>query len=393
MKSAILHQSKTASIHRKHPWVFSGAIKKLDSQIVEGEMIQILDEKSQILGFGIYQKNNIAIKILSFGPEPYHEDFWLKSLESAFLLRERILLDHSGSSNAYRLVHGEGDQIPGLIIDIYYDTAVIQCHSLGIHNQIHLISGALQKILGPELKRIYNKSKDTLSISIDRPINNEFLLGNGELVIIKESNILFEINLAESQKTGFFLDQRENRKLLMSYAKGKTVLNTFCYTGGFSLYAMKAGCASVDSVDSSAKAIVQLNRNTELNNFQNNPHKNICEDAIHFLNQMPSDQYELIVLDPPAFAKNISKRHNAIQAYKRINSIALKKIKSKGILFTFSCSQVVTEELFYHTIIAAGIESGRKIRILHKLHQGPDHPTNLYHPEGSYLKGLVLEVE
>jgi 23S rRNA (cytosine1962-C5)-methyltransferase len=393
LKSAILHQSKTASVYRKHPWIFSGAIKKLDSHVEEGEIIEVNDEKSNFLGFGYYQKNNIAIKLLSFGTEVYSEDFWFKSIQSAYFLREILKIDRSNATNAYRLIHGEGDNLPGLIIDIYNDTAVIQCHSLGIYYHLEFISSALQNIYGSKLARIFNKSKDTLAISKDHSTNNEFLLGHGDLIVMKENDLQFEINLLESQKTGFFLDQRENRNLLMSYAKDKHVLNTFCYTGGFSLYAMKANCLSIDSVDSSSKAIAQLSRNIELNNLQSIAHRNICEDAIHFLNQMPSDQYDLIVLDPPAFAKNISKRHNAIQAYKRINIIALKKLKSRGVLFTFSCSQVVTEELFYNTLISAGIESGRNVRILHKLQQGPDHPINLYHPEGAYLKGLVLIVD
>lgn len=356
-------------------------------------MVEIYDSKSNYLGFGHYQPFNIAIKILGFCDNKYNDQFWFDSISNAYKLRSGIGLTRHEKTNAYRLVHGEGDLLPGLIIDIYDQTAVIQCHSIGMNLMVNEISDALLKTYDGKLQQIFNKSKETLSSHGTDLYNNGFIIGNQDCILIKENNIQFEIHLQDSQKTGFFLDQRENRSLLMDYSYNKAVLNTFCYTGGFSLYALKGNCIQVDSVDSSSKAIQQLQNNIILNSYNNKNHQSICDDAIQYLNSMSTGLYDLIVLDPPAFAKNISKRHNAIQAYKRINLMAMLKIKSKGILFTFSCSQVVTEELFYNTIIAAGIESGRKVRILHKLHQGPDHPINLYHPEGSYLKGLVLEVD
>lgn len=390
MKNIILHSSKTASINRKHPWIFSGAIKLLPEGIQEGDLVTVSDQKSNYLGFGHYQHNNIAVKLLDFAPNNYTEEYWYTSLLNAYHLRQLQNLTDNSVTNCYRLVHGEGDKLPGLVIDNYADTAVIQCHSVGMFKNLNFITESLEKLYKGTLEHIYLKSKDTLPASLSS--ENKFIKGNKEILLIKENGLKFEINLSESQKTGFFLDQRENRKLLSQYSKDKIVLNTFCYTGGFSLYALSQECKQVDSIDSSAKAISQLNKNVELNFPNCSNHTSICEDAIHFLNMMPSDKYDLIVLDPPAFAKNISKRHNAIQAYKRINTTAIKKIKASGILFTFSCSQVVTEELFYNTIIASGIESGRQIQILHKLHQGPDHPVNLFHPEGAYLKGLVLLV-
>ncbi|NOT37451.1 MAG: class I SAM-dependent rRNA methyltransferase [Saprospiraceae bacterium] len=393
MKSIIIFSSKSSSVLRKHPWIFSGALKLKPDNLEEGELVQVENDKAQVLGFGHYQNNNIAIKLLGFSPDVYSDNFWNDALQKAYDIRKSFNLSDSKDTDAYRLVHGEGDNLPGLIIDIYGKTAVIQCHSVGMYNNIKTIADILLKIYNGKINNVFIKSKDTLSGNSDHNSENKFLFGGFETVLIKENNLQFEINLIESQKTGFFLDQRDNRKLLMQYAKDKNVLNTFCYTGGFSLYALTAQAQQVDSIDSSKTAIAQLNKNIEINFPNCNNHNSICEDAIHYLNTMPSDQYDLIILDPPAFAKNISKRHNAIQAYKRININALKKIKSGGILFTFSCSQVVTEELFYHTIISAGIESGRKIQILHKLHQGPDHPVNLFHPEGAYLKGMVLRVE
>ncbi len=392
-KKVIIHQTKIHSILRGHPWIFSGAIKDKSADIQEGDCVQIMDEKSKILGFGHFQNSNIAVKILGWSPLEYSDEFWLNRIQSAYTLRLQLAYINSSSHSAFRLVHGEGDGLPGLIIDIYGDVAIIQCHSVGMHRNIQLIAQALQSIFKDKIQHIYDKSSETISSLENYPIQNGFLFGGKERVTIIEYEISFEVNWIEGQKTGFFLDQKVNRNLLRSFCKDKSVLNTFSYTGGFSLNALAGGANLVHSVDSSSKAIAQLESNLILNSVLATRHESFCTDAIHYLKTMNKDLYDVIVLDPPAFAKNISKRHNAIQAYKRINLLAFQKIKKSGVLFTFSCSQVVTDDLFYHTIVSAGIESGRNIRLLHRLHQSPDHPVHLFHPEGSYLKGLVLFVE
>ncbi|MEO6692638.1 MAG: class I SAM-dependent rRNA methyltransferase [Saprospiraceae bacterium] len=392
LKSIVVFNNKTNSILRRHPWIFSGAIKTKEETIEEGDLVNILNDKGEYLGFGYFQNNNISIKILGFKDEKYSNDFWKSRINLAFQLRSQLGLINNPQTNAYRLIHGEGDGLPGLIIDVYKDVAILQCHSIGIHKKLTLICEALEEVYALNLNHIYDKSQDTIPSSKTAFSSNNFLKGGVDFVLIKENGIEFEINIRDSQKTGFFLDQRENRKLLQKYCFHKDVLNTFCYTGGFSLYALISDAKSVTSIDSSTKAIAQLENNIILNKLIGFQHLTLNQEAIHYLNHMEKNLYDVIILDPPAFAKNISKRHNAIQAYKRINISALSKIKNGGILFTFSCSQVVTEELFYHTIISAGIETGRNIKILHKLHQAPDHPTSLFHPEGSYLKGMVLEV-
>ncbi|MEP7195076.1 MAG: class I SAM-dependent rRNA methyltransferase [Saprospiraceae bacterium] len=392
LKTIVIHASKTASIQRRHPWIFSGAIKSLEPETHEGDLVNILDGKDNYLGFGYYQANNISVKILGFAPETYSDSYWNIKISQAYSLRSSLGLTQSSETNSYRLIHAEGDGIPGLIIDIYDNVGIIQCHSIAVFNNLEKICTALELIYGDKLKHIYNKSLETLPQKNMNLVQNSFLKGGLEKILIKENNIEFEINILDSQKTGFFLDQRQNRLLLQKYCANKSVLNTFCYTGGFSLYALKAMAKSVCSVDSSSKAMNQLEQNLQLNFNNTTNHESLNIEAINYLTNMEAYQFDVIILDPPAFAKNISKRHNAIQAYKRINISALKKINVGGILFTFSCSQVVSEEVFYHTIHSAGIEAKRDIRILHKLHQGPDHPISLFHPEGSYLKGLVLEV-
>lgn len=391
LRDITVHKSKCHSILRKHPWIFSGAIKSKPQDLQEGELVYVHDDSGRRLGFGYYQNNSISIKLLSFGEEKYNPDsFWNILISNAFNLRATLGLIGNSDTNAYRLIHGEADGAPGLIIDIYDDTAVLQCHSQGIYNNIHLIAEALQNIYPNAIRHIYNKSKDTLPSSPSHTLNNYFIVGNKAKVNIIENGICFEINLLDGQKTGFFLDQRENRQLLRKYSKNKNVLNTFSYTGGFSLNALKGEATSVQSIDSSSKALEQLTVNLQINNYSKSAHQSHCLDVIPFLNNLVEDYFDIIVLDPPAFAKNISKRHNAIQAYKRINLAAINKIKKGGLLFTFSCSQVVTEDFFYSTLMAAGIESKRNVQLLHKLHQAPDHPVSIFHPEGSYLKGAVL---
>lgn len=392
MKKVILKNNKTISIIRQHPWIFSGAIHKKDEGIQEGDLVYVYDSSDVPLGFGQYHNASIAVRILSFGASEFVPTFWHSKFEAALHLRKSLGLGRKSETNAYRLIHGEGDGLSGLIVDIYDDVAVIQTHTVGMHRCINQISNAITSLYGENIKHIYNKSKESLPKAYSQNINNSFLLGNKEEVIIKENDILFNINIVIGQKTGFFLDQRENRALLTRLARSKTVLNTFCYTGGFSLYALLGGAKKVVSVDSSKKALEELQKNIELNDLGNANHMALEADVIPFLKDLTSDEFDIIILDPPAFAKSLEKRHNAIQAYKRINVLAMQKIKSGGFLLTFSCSQVVTEELFYHTIVAAGIESQRTIRVIRKLSQGPDHPVSLFHPEGSYLKGLVLEV-
>ncbi|HRI32504.1 MAG TPA: class I SAM-dependent rRNA methyltransferase [Saprospiraceae bacterium] len=392
MKKVILKNNKTISIIRQHPWIFSGAIHKKDEGIQEGDLVYVYDSSDVPLGFGQYHNASIAVRILSFGASEFVPTFWHSKFEAALHLRKSLGLGRESETNAYRLIHGEGDGLSGLIVDIYDDVAVIQTHTVGMHRCINQISNAITSLYGENIKHIYNKSKESLPKAYSQNINNSFLLGNKEEVIIKENHILFNINVVTGQKTGFFLDQRENRALLTRLARSKTVLNTFCYTGGFSLYALLSGAKKVVSVDSSKKALEELQKNIELNDLGNANHMALEADVIPFLKDLTSDEFDIIILDPPAFAKSLEKRHNAIQAYKRINVLAMQKIKSGGFLLTFSCSQVVTEELFYHTIVAAGIESQRTIRVIRKLSQGPDHPVSLFHPEGSYLKGLVLEI-
>lgn len=382
----ILKQGKDKSIRRRHPWVFSGAVFGVSKELQDGEMVDVVDDKNNHLGTGFFSdRGSIVVRLLTFGDEVFDENFWKIRLESAWVLRTR-LLDFE-TTNAFRLIHGEGDGIPGLIIDYYNKNWVIQAHSSGIYLQIEEIAKNIKDIFPEYCETIYCKSSGTLP----QTGNDFFLYGDTSETIAKENNIKFAVNWVEGQKTGFFLDQRENRKLLMDYAKGKKVLNTFCYTGGFSIYAMGAGAELVTSVDISQKAVDLADKNMELN-FPNANHKPVASDVFEYMKENHKE-YDVIILDPPAFAKNIKSKHKATQAYKRLNIAGLKALAPKGILFTFSCSQVIDDVLFYNTVAAAAIETGRNVRVLHKLSQGPDHPTNIYHPEGHYLKGLVLFVE
>lgn len=382
----ILKSGKEKSIQRRHPWIFSGAVYGVSREINDGEMVDVVDSKNQHLGTGYFSdKGSIVVRILTFAEETFSENFWATKLQSAWYLRTQ-LLDFE-VTNAFRVIHGEGDGISGLIIDYYDKNWVIQAHSTGVFLQMEQIAEAIKSNFPDYCETIYCKSSGTLP----NTGTDYFLFGNKAEAVARENNILFSVNWVEGQKTGFFLDQRENRKLLGEFSKGKKVLNTFCYTGGFSIYAMSAGAELVTSVDISQKAVDLAASNMELN-FPNANHKAVADDVFNFMKEN-HQIYDVIVLDPPAFAKSIKSKHTATQAYKRLNIAGLKALAPNGILFTFSCSQVIDDVLFYNTVAAAAIETGRNIRILHKLEQGPDHPTNIYHPEGHYLKGLVLFVE
>lgn len=382
----ILKSGKEKSIQRRHPWIFSGAVYGVSREINDGEMVDVVDSKNNHLGTGYFSdKGSIVVRILTFGDETFSENFWKDKLQSAWYLRTQIL--DFEVTNAFRVIHGEGDGISGLIIDYYDKNWVIQAHSTGVFLQMEQIAEAIKSNFPDYCETIYCKSSGTLP----NTGTDYFLFGNKVEAVAKENNILFSVNWVEGQKTGFFLDQRENRKLLGEFSKGKKVLNTFCYTGGFSIYAMCAGAELVTSVDISQKAVDLAASNMELN-FPKANHTSVADDVFNFMKEH-TQQYDVIVLDPPAFAKSIKSKHTATQAYKRLNIAGLKALAPNGILFTFSCSQVIDDVLFYNTVAAAAIETGRNIRVLHKLEQGPDHPTNIYHPEGHYLKGLVLFVE
>ena len=386
LPKVILKSGKEKSIQRRHPWIFSGAVYGVSREINDGEMVDVVDSKNNHLGTGYFSdKGSIVVRILTFGDETFSDNFWAAKLQSAWYLRTQIL--DFEVTNAFRVIHGEGDGISGLIIDYYDKNWVIQAHSTGVFLQMEQIAEAIKSNFSDYCETIYCKSSGTLP----NTGTDYFLFGNKVEAVAKENNILFSVNWVEGQKTGFFLDQRENRKLLGEFSKGKKVLNTFCYTGGFSIYAMSAGAELVTSVDISQKAVDLAASNMELN-FPNANHKAVADDVFNFMKEN-HQIYDVIVLDPPAFAKSIKSKHTATQAYKRLNIAGLKALAPNGILFTFSCSQVIDDVLFYNTVAAAAIETGRNIRVLHKLEQGPDHPTNIYHPEGHYLKGLVLFVE
>ncbi len=391
-----LKNGKDEAIRRFHPWVFSGAIKKIQGKIADGALVEVFSERDEYLGTGLYQDSSIAIRIMAFAPHrPMSLDleYWQQKLSQAYTLRQKLGLADNPQTNVYRLVHGEGDQLPGLIIDYYNGNLVIQAHAVGIHMHMDRIAESLKSIYGAGLNSIYNKSRDTLPANYAERVNaDEFLYGMAQSAIVHEYGHAFEIDFVNGQKTGFFIDQRENRLLLAKYAKGKRVLNTFCYTGGFSVFALKAGATYVESLDSSKKAIELTEKNVALNFPESNNHQVITTDAIQYIRE-DQKQRDVIILDPPAFAKHTNVRHNAVQGYKRLNAEAIARIAPQGILFTFSCSQVVTMPLFKATIIAAAIEAGRQVKILHQMSQPADHPINAFHPEGEYLKGLVLYVE
>ena len=390
MKQIYLKRGKEESLRRFHPWVFSGAILKADDGIEEGDFVRVVSNEGVFIAVGHYQKGSIAVRVLSFRDTEIDANFWSARLASALNMRIAIGLADNPNNNTYRLVHGEGDMVPGLIIDVYGKTAVMQAHSIGIHNCRKMIAEQLLKVMGRRLENVYYKSETTLPFMDN--MENGFIFGGSDDNIAIENGLKFYVDWLRGQKTGFFVDQRENRALLEHFAMGRKVLNMFCYTGGFSFYAMRGGAKLVHSVDSSAKAIELTNRNVGLNFSGDHRHQAFCEDAFKFLEQ-DGDQYDLIILDPPAFAKHRGALHNALKGYTRLNSKAFQKIQPDGILFTFSCSQVVTKEHFRNAVFTAAAQAGRKVRILHQLHQPADHPINIYHPEGEYLKGFVLYVE
>ena len=390
MKNLQLKRGKEESLLRFHPWVFSGAIQSADESLEDGDLVRVLDFEGRFIAVGHYQKGSIAVRVLSFRDVPINDEFWYSRLLSALNMRIAIGLADNPDNNTYRLVHGEGDNLPGLVIDVYGQTAVMQAHSIGMHLARVSIAEQLQKVMQGRIENVYYKSETTLPFMDE--MENGFLIGGDNNNTAVENGLMFYVDWLRGQKTGFFVDQRENRSMLERFAKGKKVLNMFCYTGGFSFYAMRGGAELVHSVDSSAKAIELTNRNVALNFPGDKRHQAFCEDAFKYL-EHAGDQYDLIVLDPPAFAKHRGALHNALKGYTRLNQKAFQKIQPGGILFTFSCSQVVTKENFRNAVFTAAAQAGRKVRILHQLHQPADHPINIYHPEGEYLKGLVLYVE
>ena len=391
-KNVYLKRGKEESLKRFHPWIFSGAIHHADEGIEEGEIVRVITADGEFIAVGHYQIGSIAVRVLSFHDECIDISFWRASLESALQMRIAVGIADSPQNNTYRLVHGEGDNLPGLVVDCYGDTAVMQAHSVGMHVSRMDICEALVQVMGNRIKNVYYKSETTLPFKADLGQENGFIYGNTNENTAFENGLRFHVDWLKGQKTGFFVDQRENRTLLEHYSKGKRVLNMFCYTGGFSVYAMRGEAELVHSVDSSAKAIELTKKNVELNFPGDMRHEAFCEDAFKYLDANDA-KYDLIVLDPPAFAKHRGALHNALKGYTRLNVKGLQRIKKGGILFTFSCSQVVTKDYFRNAVFTAAAQAGRKVRILHQLHQSADHPINIYHPEGEYLKGLVLYVE
>ena len=387
-----LKRGKDESLKRFHPWVFSGALQQTPSGLEEGSIVRVLDNDGKFIAVGHWQIGSIAVRVLSFEDEEINFDFWKRRLKVADDVRRSIGVAGRAHNTTYRMVHGEGDNLPGLVIDRYGSTVVMQAHSVGMHVCREEIAKAIIDVMNGEVENVYYKSETTLPFKADLNQENGFLIGGSKDNVALENGLKFHVDWLKGQKTGFFVDQRDNRSLLEHYAKGRSVLNMFCYTGGFSFYAMRGGAKLVHSVDSSAKAIDLTNANVELNFPGDERHKAYAEDAFKYLEAM-GDQYDLIILDPPAFAKHKDALRNALRGYTKLNAKAFEKIKPGGILFTFSCSQAVNKDQFRMAVFTAAAQSGRSVRILHQLHQPADHPINIYHPEGEYLKGLVLYVE
>lgn len=388
----ILKTKKAEAVMRFHPWVFSGAIKKIEGNAANGDVVDVYSNKLKYLATGHYQDGSIAVRLFSWVEMEPDREFWKTKLTTAWRFRKSLFADPA-ITNAYRLVFAEGDGMPGLIIDVYDDIAVFQTHSVGMHKIKSMLTELLQELMGAQLVAVYDKSSDAMHRMSNEASENGFLLGDKARTVVMENHCKFNVDVEKGQKTGYFLDQRDNRKLLGEYAAGRKVLNMYAYTGGFSVFALKGGATQVDSVDSSAKAMDLAEENIRINELPGDKHRAITADALDFLKEMEKGTYDIIVLDPPAFAKSRSARHNAVQGYKRINAMALEKIKPGGLLFTFSCSMVVDRRLFADTITAAAIQTGREVSVLHTLSQPADHPMSIFHPEGSYLKGLVLKVE
>lgn len=390
-KRVILKRGKEESVKRFHPWIFSGAIARAD-KMEEGDLVTVYTHDGALLGNGHFQIGSIAVRLLTFDDTEIDEQFYVKRLTAAYGLRKALGLMRD-DNNAFRLVHGEGDFLPGLVIDIYGHTAVMQAHSPGMHFARNIIAQALTELPGNLVHNVYYKSETTLPYKAQLDPQNDYIVGSYDTDVAIENGLKFHVDWLKGQKTGFFVDQRENRRLLEHYAAGRRVLNMFCYTGGFSFYALRGGATLVHSVDSSAKAISLTNANVALNFPDCDRHKAVAEDAFKYLDEMHKGDYDLIVLDPPAFAKHKSALRNALIGYRKLNAKALEKIESGGILFTFSCSQAVNKEQFRLAVFSAAAQTRRKVRILHQLTQPADHPISIYHPEGEYLKGLVLYVE
>jgi 23S rRNA (cytosine1962-C5)-methyltransferase len=397
MIKIFLKSGKDVPVRRFHPWIFSGAVARVEGRPEDGDMVEVYDRSGELLGVGHFHHGSIAVRLLNFGPANIGDSgFWEDKLRNALAVRA-LFTDITAADGTYRLVHGEGDGLSGLIVDIYGDTAVVQCHSIGIHRQVDLIAGALETVYEGRLRAVYDKSYESLPVRYAETQSNGYRrIADGYDTaahhVVNENGVRFRVDWQTGQKTGFFLDQRDNRQLLSRFAPGKSVLNAFCYTGGFSCYALKAGARLVHSVDISQRAMELCAENVALNEPFQGTHEGYTEDVLRFLKQHVRS-YEVAVIDPPAYAKSLDKRHNAVQGYKRLNVEAIRSVAPGGVLFTFSCSQVVDRELFYHTIAAAAMEVGRPVRVLHHLSQGADHPVSLFHPEGSYLKGLVLKLD
>lgn len=398
-KTIYLKKGKEDSLTRKHPWIFSGAISRCDDNMEEGEVVRVMSGKGDFIAIGHWQIGSIAIRVLSFDDVAIDGEFYENKLSIALDVRKSIGLlrggndiDEKNINTTYRLVHGEGDGLPGLVIDMYDGTAVMQAHSIGMHVHRHIIAESLKKVMGEELKAVYYKSETTLPFKADLGQENGFLIGKSTNDVAHENGLKFHIDWLKGQKTGFFIDQRDNRALLEQYSKGRRVLNMFCYTGGFSVYSMRGGAELVHSVDSSSKAVELVNKNIALNFPGDTRHQAFAADAFKFLDEMASN-YDLVILDPPAFAKHRDALKQALRGYTKLNAKAMEKMPSGSILFTFSCSQAVNKEQFRTAIFAAALQTGRQIRILHQLHQPADHPININHPEGEYLKGLVVYLE
>lgn len=387
----VLRSGKDQSLRRFHPWVFSGALKKMYGTAADGDVVEVYSNQDEYLGTGHYQDGSIMVRIFSFEQMEPDAAFWAMKIKKAWDFRSATGISTNPDTNVFRLIFAEGDGLPGLIIDYYDGTAVLQAHSIGMHMMRHEITEALKTTLGDRLQAVYDKSGETLPSRAAEQMSNSYLFGERRDTVVKENGHQFHIDWETGQKTGFFIDQRDNRQLLAHYSKGKSVLNTFCYTGGFSVYAGKAGATEVHSVDSSKKAIELTDRNMELNGLSG-IHQSFAMDTFEFLKDK-DNRYDVIVLDPPAFAKHVSVKHNAVMGYKRLNAEAFQKIKPGGILFTFSCSQVVERHLFFNTVMSAAIVAKRNVRVLHHLTQPADHAMSIYHPEGEYLKGMVLFVE
>ncbi len=388
----VLKSGKDQSPKRFHPWIFSGAIKKMYGTPAEGDLVQVFSNKDEFLGIGHYQKSSISVRIVSFEDIVPDFDFWKSKIESAWNYRKKLGYVDNTETNVFRLIHAEGDGLPGLIVDFYNGTAVVQMHSIGMYLIREELVKAMMEVMGDKLKAVYNKSEKKLPNNSDVKAEDGYLFGNSSENKVSEYGLNFKVDWVKGQKTGFFVDQRENRKLVQDYSKDRDVLNMFCYTGGFSFYAMKGGAKSVHSADASAKAIDLTNENVELNFPGDDRHKSLVVDGFEYLKDI-QDKYDLIILDPPAFAKHRNTLPQALKGYKRINTRAFEQIRPGGILFTFSCSQVVSKERFREAVFSAAAISGRNVRILHQMSQPTDHPVNIYHPESEYLKGLVLYVE